>query len=198
MLFFLRRGAIALALCCCSFLLAGQYDLPADKLAAIPVAKLPAQDNQALLNAELKARTPGRADRFAVPIPTKIRPTTHGSWTEAGGISTWRTRISSPGAKTLNLGFSEYNLPEGAALYIVTEEERLGPFTPADNEDHNQLWTPLVDGDELMLELEVPTSRKKEVQLYLTSVNHDFVNVHKSLSGACNLDVVCSQADGWG
>ena len=198
MLFFLRRGAIALALCCCSFLLAGQYALPADQLENIPVTQLPAQNNSSLLAEELEARAPGRADRFAVPIPTKIRPTTHGVWSEEGNFSIWRMRISSPGAKTLNLGFSEYNLPEGADLSIVSGSEKLGPYTALDNEVHNELWTPVIAGDELMLELKVPTAKKKAVQLYLTFVHHDFINVNKVLSGSCNLDVVCSEADGFG
>jgi subtilisin-like proprotein convertase family protein len=195
---FLRKGALALALCCCSGLLLAQYALPTDQLSKIPIKQLPTQNNSTLLAAELEARAPGRADRFAVPIPTKIRPTTDGVWSEEGNTSIWRMRISSPGAKTLNLGFSEYNLPEGAVLSLITEVERLGPFTVADNEEHNQLWTPLVDGDELMLELRVPTAAKKQVQLYLTFVNHDFIDARKAFSGACNLDVICSQADGWG
>lgn len=199
MLSSLRKGLIALTLlfCCSGFVLA-QYALPAEEFSGIPVKQLPTQNNSALLAEELAARAAGRADRFAVPIPTKIRPATHGTWTEDGDHSIWRLRISSPGAKTLNLGFSEYHLPEGAELSLVTETERLGPFTRADNEEHNQLWTPLVEGDELMLELRVPAASKKRVQLYLTFVNHDFVDARKAFSGSCNLDVICSQADGWG
>lgn len=194
----LRKGLIALALFCCSGLLLAQYALPADQLAKVPVKQLPTQNNSALLAAEMEARAPGRADRFAVPIPTKIRPTTHGVWSENGANSIWRMRISSPGAETLNLGFSEYNLPEGADLSIVSGSEKLGPYSAADNEVHNELWTPVIAGDELMLELKVPTGKKKAVQLYLTFVHHDFINVNKVLSGSCNLDVACSEADGFG
>ncbi|MFT5998897.1 MAG: subtilisin-like proprotein convertase family protein [Neolewinella sp.] len=194
----LRKGLIALAFFCCSGLLFAQYALTTEQLDKVPVERLPLQNNNDLLTAEMEARAPGRANRFAVPISTKIRPTTHGSWSEEGTNSIWRMRISSPGAKTLNLGFSEYNLPAGAELSLVTEAEHLGPFTVADNEEHNQLWTPLIDGDALMLELRVPTASKKRVQLYLTFVNHDFIDARKAFSGACNLDVICSQADGWG
>ncbi|TXF87127.1 T9SS type A sorting domain-containing protein [Neolewinella aurantiaca] len=193
----LRCTGLALAMFY-SVVTVAQYDLSPDKLAAIPVEVMPAQDNVSLRAAEEKADRPGRAPEFAVVMPVKIRPGTNGAWETKGANSVWRTRISSPGALTLNLGFSEYNLPEGAELYLVTPTERFGPLTSADNEDHNQLWTPMLDGDEMMVELTVPTASKKEVQLYLTAVNHDFRGVSKLFSGACNLDVICGEANGYG
>ncbi len=194
----LRTLALTLALCYAAVAPA-QYALSTDKLADVPVETMPTQDNAALLAEEEAARKPGRPETFAVTIPTTIRPATHGRWVEEGGTSIWRTRISSPGARTLNLGFSEYNLPEGGELYLLSPEERFGPFTAADNEDHNQLWTPLVEGDEIMVELQVPTALKSKVQLYLTAVNHDFIDVrNKFLPQQCNIDVVCSEADGYG
>jgi len=174
-----------------------QHNISAGLLAKVPVTTLPSQDNDRLLREELAQRRKGRPNTFAVTIPTTLRPTNSGTWVDRNGSSTWLLRLHSEGAKTLNLGFSEYHLPEGAEFYITTGEEKLGPFTAADNADHNQLWTPIVRGDELLLELSVPTNKKKGIQLYLTSVNHDFIDVTKSLSGSCNLDVICGQVDGW-
>jgi subtilisin-like proprotein convertase family protein len=189
--------ALLLGVCTSTAMLA-QYNLTSEELRNLPTITLPAQDNLALLTAELEARKPGRAQTFAVALPVTVRPSTHGSWTQEGAISTWRTRILSQGAKTLNLGFSEYNLPEGAALYLISPEQKYGPFTVSDNEDHNQFWSPLLEGEELIIELTVPTALKKRIQLYLTAVNHDFKGVTKVLSGSCNLDVACSGEDGWG
>ena len=167
----------------------------------MPVRTMPTQDNARLLGEELARRRPGRPRTFAVMLPTTIRPGRDGVWFDRGATATWALRVSSPGAETLNLGFSEYQLPPGAELYLSTPDERLGPFTAADNESHNQLWTPLVFGDELLLELHVPTNAKSRVRLYLTSVNHDFENVIKSLpnssAGKCNLDVICGAEDDW-
>jgi len=187
---------ITLALCF-SLSLPGQYALPAAELANIPVEGMPVQNNVELLAGEMDKRADGRPDAFAVTISTKIRPSTHGVWTGEGRTSVWRSRISSPGAETLNLGFSEFHLPQGGELYLRSPESRFGPFTPADEEDHNQLWTPVLEGDELMIELRVPRGTEEEVQLYLTAVNHDFVNVNKSLPGQCNVDVICGSADGF-
>ncbi|MBC6996309.1 T9SS type A sorting domain-containing protein [Neolewinella lacunae] len=181
----------------CSAVALAQYDLSPGALEKVPTLEMPSQDNAALLAAEQAATRPGRPLTFAVTLPQKIRPGTHGAWHREGPLSIWRLRIVSPSAKTLNLGFSEYQLPAGAELYLLSPTEKLGPFTPADNEEHNQFWSPLLKGDELMIELRVPTPQKDLVQLYLTSVNHDFLDVTKSLSGSCNLDVICDQDDGW-
>ena len=164
----------------------------------VPVVTLPRQDNAALLASELAASRPGRPERFATPLATRIRPQTDGYWLDGNGTSTWYLRIRSAGAHSLNLGFSEYHLPAGAELYLRTPDETVGPFTATDNAAHNELWTPIVLGDELLLELHVPTPAKSKIGLYLTSVNHDFKDLTKSFSGSCNLDVACGGDDGWG
>lgn len=175
-----------------------QYNLSANQLRAIPSLPLPLQDNEALITKELASRKPGRSISFAVALATAVRPTTHGAWSVEGNDSVWRLRVASAGAKTLNLGFSEFHLPAGANFYLLSPQEQYGPFTKADNEEHNQFWTPIIEGEELLLELRVPTPLKKRAQLFLTAVNHDFQGITKSLSGACNLDVVCGEEDGWG
>ena len=162
----------------CSYLLAllllgllsvestAQYDLSTNQLRAIPSLPLPQQNNEELLAKELASRKPGRPISFAVALATAVRPATYGQWSLAGNTSVWRLRIHSPGAKSLNLGFSEYHLPVGASLFLISPEEKLGPFTQADNEEHNQLWTPIIAGDDLIIELRVPTALKKRVQLF--------------------------------
>ena len=178
-------------------LIYGQHSVSSAIYGDIPIEAMPIQNNAKLLSAEMKKRRTGRPNTFAVTLPTQIRPRTHGQWIDDGATSTWYLRVKSDGAKTLNLGFSEFNLPMGSEFYISTADDRLGPFTASDNEEHNQLWTPVISQDEILLELRVPTRRKKEVQLYLTSVNHDFVDITAKASGSCNLDVNCSADDGW-
>ncbi len=190
------------------FLVAGLAAQPSFKspTTPVPVLAFPTQDNAALLAEELRLRdTPDRAPHFALTQATNISPATGGAWEELpGGRSVWRLRVNSPNAKSLNLGFTEFYLPPGGELYLYPanrkQPEVLGPFTPADNEEHNQLWTPIVPTDDLMIELRVPTAQKSFVRLRLTDVNHDFVGFASSslLSGSCNLDVICGAEDGWG
>ncbi len=190
-------------LCCLFVYLAPAAAQTQEKLSPaeyqqLPLAEMPVRDNATLLAAEEKKRRPGRANTFAVTSPTKIRPSSDGNWsTLATGEMVWRLRVRSAGARTLNLGFSEFQLPAGARLFLTGKDgDQVGPFTPADNEAHNQLWTPIVDGDELLLELFVPAAQQDRVRLFLTAVNHDFEGINKVVSGRCNIDVVCGEADG--
>ncbi len=161
---------------------------------------LPLQDNAQLLADEMERRMPGVAPRFAVAVPVDIRPETHGTWEYLpGALAVWRLRIRSAGAKSLNLGFTRYVMPAGGSLilYDPAGERVQGPFTPADNEDHAQLWTPIFPGEELVVEVVVPRSMQRALELELTSVHHDFLGFGQVLSGSCNLDVICGEADGW-
>ncbi|NNE29169.1 MAG: hypothetical protein HKN16_06010, partial [Saprospiraceae bacterium] len=145
-------------------------------------------------------RAPGRAPRFAENIEVDINPLTHGQWEEMGDRSIWRLVINSPGALSLNLGFTRYHMPEEGTFVIYDPKKSrvLGPFTPSDNEVHNQLWTPIFEGDEMILEVVVPTETKEGLAMQLSFINHDYMGFGRMLSGSCNLDVNCSEADGWG
>ncbi|MCX8210446.1 MAG: T9SS type A sorting domain-containing protein [Lewinella sp.] len=190
----------------CSLLVTTIFAQPQPILrpSSVPTLALPALDNALLLDEERALREPGRAPYFAQTRKVNVRPTTEGTWTDnADGTTTWRLRVSSPNALSINLGFTEYWMPAGGELYLHTGKEDnwevLGPFTPADNETHNELWTPVFPGDELIVEVSLPAAERTNLRLWLTHVNHDFEGFGNSLekSGSCNLDVVCGAADGW-
>lgn len=163
---------------------------------------MPAVDNSALYDAEMGARKPGRSPQFAKAFPVDITPRTHGNWeTLASGKAVWRLRVYSKGAYSLNLGFEKYKMPESGQLILYSPDGQdiMGPFTPADNEEHEQLWTPILEGDELVIEVTLDNSQKDALELKLGSINHDFMNFSGSLNaqvGSCNLDVVCGTVDG--
>ncbi len=168
-----------------SFIVFGQQN---DKRLApdlVPIAELdqftlPLLDNKLLLAEELERRAPGIAPRFAETFEVDINPSTDGAWERSSnGNDVWRFRIHSKGAKSLNLGFSKYNMPPGGSLILYSSnyERILGPFTPADNEEHEELWTPVVDGDDLIIEVQLPAEQKSNLQLQLKSINHDFIRL---------------------
>ncbi len=165
---------------------------------------MPHQNNKELMKAELAARAPGRAPHFAVPMEVYVTPENHGTWEiTVEDMAVWRLRIYSEGAKSLNLGFTKYYMPPGGSLVLYSPDYKIvmGPFTPADNEEHEQLWTPILPADEIVIEVQLPAHSMEQLQLELKYVNHDFMGFGDPdgiLSGACNLDVVCAEADGWG
>lgn len=161
---------------------------------------LPKQDNAILLEAEMERRAAGLAPHFAKAVELSISPATHGNWewtTNFGWV--WRLRIRSAGAYSLNLGFASYQMPAGGKLllYDPAQEDVLGPFTPSDNEAHDQLWTPILRGEELVLEVQIPAAARPLLQLHLTTVGHDFVGFHQVVVGNCHLDVICGSENGW-
>lgn len=162
-------------------------------------------------NAALQQRHPlplgGGPLRFAEPLTTSLSPTKHGTWERLDdGTWLWRLRIRSDDALTLHLGFTTYRMPSGAELYVYSPgyESVIGPFTAADNEDHGQLWTPALPGDEAVLEVTVPAAQKSNLQLTLGQITHGFRPLRTTgakraakASGACNVDVACEEADPW-
>ncbi|MEZ5484539.1 MAG: hypothetical protein R3F01_05200 [Lysobacteraceae bacterium] len=129
-----------------------------------------------------------------------------GEWSQlANGDWLWRMEVAAPGALSIDVGFSEFRLPSGAALWIIGEGKGnvAGPFTDADNAKSRQLWTPIVRGDRARIELRVPASKRPFVRLQLGHVQQGFRDIlapdvfSSAKSGSCNVDVACEEGDGW-
>jgi lysyl endopeptidase len=163
----------------------------------------PRVDHAALAVDDARRAREGLPRRFAQPLAQRLTPAVHGTWdTPTPGLRRWRLQVESPGALSLNLGFGRYRLPQGATLRLFDANDALAmrEFTAADNEEHGQLWTPVVPGSVLTVELRVPAAAVEQVELELTSINHgyrDFAETAYEKSGACNIDVVCPQGGAW-
>ena len=158
-----------------------------------------------------EARTRNKRDggyRFATPISASLTPKNSGRWDQTPeGNPRWRIRVQSPKALSLNFGFSRYRMPVGGSLRISTPGHKspYRDFTAADNEEHGELWTPILKGEVAMLEVELPdTATAAQLDLELTKVNHGFrewthspIKVGGTSSGDCNLDVACGTDDGF-
>ncbi len=143
--------------------------------------------------------------QFAEPQPTTITPDSHGSWetlTTANGVTQiWRMTISSVGAISMNLGFTQFFMPKGAELYLYSPNyaQVIGPFTEKNNNEQGQLWTPIINGDTVIVEVNLPASEQPNLVLELTKVNHGYqkISAKTNTSGSCNVDVVCPQGNDW-
>ena len=127
----------------------------------------------------------GEPPRFAVPHPVSKSPLLDGGWFEpVDGVSAWKIRVSAEQAVSLNFGFRDVFLPQGARLYVYSAEaekkavmdrfEVLGPFGPEINETHRQFWTPVLAADEAVIELNVPTRLRDRVSLELMQVGQGY------------------------
>ncbi len=171
-------------------------------LSAAEQITLPAVDNDALREQELARRSkfPDASPQFAVAIDVDINPDNHGTWELLpNGNALWRLRLLSKQAFSLNLGFTQYDMPDGGTLVLYTPDQKQiqGPFSMSDNETHEQLWTPILRGEELVIEVQLPASQRSKLRLQLSKVNHDFMNFFEITAGACHLDAFCGEANGW-
>ena len=144
----------------------------------------------------------GGPRRFAEAFEVDVSTASHGRW-EAGSdgrTAVWRLRVVSDGAVSLNLGFGRYRMPPGGRLRVYTPagEEVVGPYTDADNEEHGELWTPILSGGDLVIEAAVPVARIGELELRLDAVNRGFRDLEVVSSPShdyCHIDVACPAAD---
>lgn len=177
-------------------------------LAALPQFAAPATDVASQLASD------GKPDknsplRVAMPVPVEITPATHGAWEAVPGGRLWRLRLVSAGATDLSLGFSRFDLPDGATLHLYTEagDYVQGAFTIRDRKPHGQLWTPVLPGAQMVVELFVPENAP-EPELTLTQINCGYRDLFgRDKAGAkasslprsdpCENDVICPAGDPW-
>ncbi len=170
-------------------------------LTEIEAVIMPVVDVQKLLNEDVNGLM-DKPPRFATSLNVQISPATHGTWeTLADGTQLWRLHITSVDALSLSFGFTAYDMPPSGQLYIYTPDysQVIGPFTNSDNEEHGQLWTPLLMFEEAIIEVSLPELAVSQLTLELTSVNHGYVDFFDATekSGSCNVDVMCSEGDAW-
>ena len=172
-------------------------------IASIQRIAVPAVDLDAVLAEDVERERQGLAPRFAIPFAADHTPETDGTWeTLKSGDRLWRLHIRADGASSLNFGFGRYRMPAGGSLYIYTPDRSSmrGPFTDEDNEDHGELWTPVVLGHEAVIEVVLPAGSGRFLELKLTSINYGYKAFWSSAadrSGSCNVDVVCEAGDEW-
>jgi subtilisin-like proprotein convertase family protein len=177
-------------------------DWPLDAIPSIEIQEL---DWAALFDEDESRSSLDEAPRFAIPNKVLVTPATHGLWERLDARTMrWSLRVGSVNAISLNLGFGAWQLPSSATMNISTTDRLMAirPFTAADNKDHGQLWTPAIQGDELLIEILVSSSEMQQVnkQIELTSINVGYRGFYEqggARSGSCNYDVVCEEGNLW-
>jgi len=164
---------------------------------------LPRLDNAKLLlkSKELAGDGELKPFRFAESIPVNITPENSGEWFETDEYRIWQVEILSKGAKTLNLVFNQYYLPEEARLFIFSADRKdlIGAFTAQNNKDCRILPTSPVVGDHVVVQYEEPLKADFKGELSIGTVNHDFIGIKSidndrrplGVSGSCNVNVNC-------
>lgn len=172
-------------------------------LAEIERHQAPPVDREALAREDQDRREQGLPFRFAQNQDVSLTPDDSGTWeTLPTGRSLWRLRVFSPDVLSLNLGFTRFWLPAGAHLLVYpgADQAPVQVYDETDNAAHGQLWTGVLLTTEAVIELEVDSALRWQVELELTSIGRGyrlFGEEFSEKSGYCNIDVVCEEGDDW-
>jgi len=158
-------------------------------------------DIKSIHDEEVNLEKIGVAPRFAIPHQVSIDVHKSSQWEKSLENYVWSHRVTAPNAVSLNLAFTKFKLPDGAKLNIFSADRTqfIRTFTSDDNNIHNQLWTPVILSDDIIVELSVPGDLVSEVELEIGQIGQGFRKFGESTlkSGSCNVDVACKDSKGW-
>jgi hypothetical protein len=147
--------------------------------------------------------------RIAKEIPVSLQPEYAGSWEELlDGTLIWRIGIRGKGARALGIVFDRYVLTEGTRIYIYDPPEvnLLGAFTSLNNKTSGGLAITYLQGDELIIQMEIPPECKNYGKLRIGSVRWAYMPVFDTKSindgyygraDTCNIDINCPAGNDW-
>lgn len=121
--------------------------------------------------------------RFAYKFMTDYTPENSGqSFFLADGTRVWRLGIRSKGAYSINLLFTEFEIPKGAKLFLYSPDQSqvLGSFTYLNNSELNLLPVAPVYGDEVIIEYQEPVDVDFAGRLKVGEVNHAYRDLRGS------------------
>lgn len=189
---------------------------PARAPGALPVVLPPLSDSR--LAQETAPSDKGQPPKIGFPraLPS-LKASTALTWTplpEGGQVTA--LSLNSPGAMALRVGLHITHLPKQAQLRVYTQAQRTvqhqfsgaqmlqtleANLASGDTRDEARtFWTPLVLGDEVTLELELPAGTDpSQVQVALPTLSHLFLTpeayedqrVSTRAAASCNLDATC-------
>ena len=178
--------------------------------AIVPTVEMGPVDIPALLVEDEIEAAEGLPFRFGNPFTVNYTLDNSGAWTDlADGGRVWRLRIQSPGAFSLNLIYDQYDLPDGATLFLYNDDLSMviGAFTARNNKDHGQFATGPVKGDVTVLEYYEPAGVRGRGRLSISSVVHAYKDIFSydvtkdalgfGESGSCNNNVNCPEGANW-
>ncbi|MBM77278.1 MAG: hypothetical protein CL846_02235 [Crocinitomicaceae bacterium] len=167
--------------------------------------------NQSLIDSEdaINDISKEKPWRFGYKYNVNYTVQNSGNWTILpNGDNLWQLAIECQNALTVNLLFENYNLPEGARLYLYDENQtnKVGAYTNINNRTDGQLGTELVHGEKIIVEYFEPADVKYQGTFTISNVIHGYRSldpIQNSLSkalnssGDCNIDVNCPLGNGW-
>lgn len=172
------------------------------------VIELAPPDLNELKSQDRLAEGSGQPERMGVVIPVNLSTKTAGMVTNtSGGEVTWSMNIQSKGAVGLGLYFSEFCLPEGARMFVYSEDKThiLGAYTNSNNQENGKFAIEVAKGESIVVEYSCPSSLIDKPAFVIDEVLYVYKPVFfpgdsavKDLTaGSCEVNTACSEGDNW-
>ena len=176
------------------------------KNAAIPTEAIPAPNIKKLLTEDaVSATDKSISPRFADAYPVSFSLNNSGVWTNlANGDKIWRLRISIKKANSIGLNFNQFNLPDGAKLFVYdqSKDQIRGAYTSKNNKTNGRFAINPLVGKSCIIEYYEPANVAGQGEIQISSIARGYTKpsfLYKDFgsSGSCNVDVNCGVADNW-
>jgi hypothetical protein len=166
---------------------------------SIKTTTLPSLDIYKMHNQDVVSEKLGNAPRFAIEhnVDTKSMDL---SWSLEEGTLVKRQRITAPNSVSLNLAM-DFSMSENSVVRIYSADmtKSIRDFTADDNNVDQELWTPVIMSDDIIVEVRVPADEAGQTLFNIKQVNQGYRTFTQTTekSGSCNVDVACSESSGW-
>ncbi|HET6567396.1 MAG TPA: T9SS type A sorting domain-containing protein [Rhodothermales bacterium] len=147
--------------------------------------------------------------RYGVPVDIDYGLDNAGTWEDLpNGDRLWRLEITSPGATSTSLVYSEFAIPPGGKLFLYNKDRStvVGALTEDNNPDGGSYATRIIGGNTVVLEYQEPSYALGESRIQISRLIHGFRGVFGQNTGdsfnrstesygdaaSCNVNVNCS------
>lgn len=182
------------------------YSFAGNGLSAdVPLINMPYIDVAALQAEDAVYDHKGEAFRFGQATDVDISLQTDGmEEVLPDGSRLYRLLIRSKKAKTINLVYNHFHIPDGARFYLYNpnHSDLIGAFTSANNKDHLKFSTGFIKGEVTVLEYYEPADAAFPGIINISKVVHGYRglgHMEKDYgdSGSCNNNVNCPVGADW-
>ena len=139
---------------------------------------------------------------FATLHEVNVDMENKGEWATAGdNVLVWRFKILSPGAISIGLIFTDFELHKGAELYLTNSTgDIFGPLTNKNNKQNKILPVQPLLGDNITLNYFVPNGVEKG-SFIISDMARGYKNVFSMLNNfsadTCHIDINCLEGRDW-
>lgn len=175
------------------------------QLEAIAI-ELEAPDISKLLQEDIIGESNGLPERMGVSIPVNISMGNSGNVIRSvDNLKTWSVIIQCKGATGLGLYFSKFHLPEGAKMFVYSEDKThvLGAYTSMNNQPNGLFAVEVAKGERIIVEYsfsDIDTEAFTIDEVLYVYKPMIFPGDQKgSNKGAqfCEVNTSCSEGDNW-